>query len=267
MKHYKSTLYLVILAGLTVIISACGGGDTAGSSAAADQPELLVYTGVTMVKPMTEIAKIIEEQEGCTITIKSGGSGDLLTEIKESQAGDLYLPGSDSYIKQCEEEKLVTESAHVGFNKAAMMVQKGNPKNISADLESLLNPEYTVIIGDHTSGSIGKETQKILANKRIYEKVRDSAVTLAAESKDMMDKLKNKEADLIINWYATATWPENVSDVEAIPIDEEFAPRKKLVLGLLTISKNPELAQKFMAYAASTEGKDIFNKYGLYDIQ
>jgi len=267
MKQNKLFIVLLLVIGLAILASACGGASSGGASAAADEPELLIYVGVTMLKPMTEIAKLIEEQEGCKITMKAGGSGDLLAEIEETQTGDLFLPGSDSYIKQCEEKGLVTEAAHVGYNKAAMMVQEGNPKNIPPELESLLNPEYTVIIGDHNTGSIGEETQKILANKRIYEKVRDSSVTLATESKDMMEKLKNKEADLVINWYATSTWPENASLVDAIPIDEEFAPRKKLVLGLLSTSKHPEIAREFIAYASSAEGKAIFDKFGLYDIQ
>ncbi len=83
----------------------------------------------------------------------------------------------------------------------------------------------------------------------------------------MIDALKNGEADLTINWYATSIWPENAPYVDALPISEEYATRKKLILGLLGTSESPELARKFMEYAASEAGQELFDRYGLYDVE
>jgi ABC-type molybdate transport system substrate-binding protein len=59
--------------------------------------ELLFYVGITMVKPVNELAKNFEKANNCTIKILQGGSQDLYDSIKSSQVGDLYLPGSVSY--------------------------------------------------------------------------------------------------------------------------------------------------------------------------
>ena len=75
--------------------------------------ELLVYCGITMIKPMTEIAKVIERKYGCKVLITKGGSGNLLRSIKSNMLGDLYLPGSSSYIQTCFDEGFVTDTAHV----------------------------------------------------------------------------------------------------------------------------------------------------------
>ena len=40
-----------------------------------NKEQLIVYCGITMIKPISEIAKIIEKQENCTINIIKGGSG------------------------------------------------------------------------------------------------------------------------------------------------------------------------------------------------
>ncbi len=133
--------------------------------------ELLIYCGITMIKPVSEIAGIIEKEEDCTVIITKGGSGNLLKSIKINNVGDLFLPGAESYIRTCLKEGLVSETVHVGYNKASLMVQKGNPKTIGSDLDNLLNPEYYVIIGNPESGSIGKETEKILKKKGIFEEV------------------------------------------------------------------------------------------------
>jgi len=188
----------------------------------------------------------------------------LLRAIKVNRVGDLYLPGSDSYIRTCVEEGLVTDTAFVGYNKAALMVQKGNPKSIPADLASLTDPGYYVVIGDPESGSIGRETQKILDRRGIFAEASANARRLTTDSKDLIRVLKEREADLVVNWYATATWPENEAALTALPIDSRFATPKRLVIGLLKTSRFPEIAKKFMSYATSPEGRAIFGKYGLY---
>ena len=231
------------------------------------EKELLIYCGITMISPMSEIAEIIEEQENCKIIITKGGSGNLLDSIRVNQIGDLYLPGSDSYIETCLEEGLVTENVHVGYNKAAIMVQKDNPKNISANLTSFLNESYIIYLGNPDSGSIGKETKKIFEKKGIWDNVSSNVAQLTTDSKDLTGCLVDKTADLVVNWYATSTWDENEPYIDAMAISEEYASKKKLVLGLLTTSEYPEIAREFMDYASSDAGREIFNKYGLYDIE
>ncbi|KIX15660.1 substrate-binding domain-containing protein [Dethiosulfatarculus sandiegensis] len=227
------------------------------------QKELLIYCGITMIRPMTKIAQIIEEQENCRIIITKGGSGNLLKSIKANKMGDLYLPGSDSYIKTCLKENLVSKTALVGHNMAAMMVQKGNPKSITNDLENLLNPEYYIVLGNPQSGSIGRETKKILAKRGFFDKAMANARILTTDSKDLIKALKEREADLVINWYATSAWPENAPYVDVLKINPEYAQPKKLVLGLLTTSKYPEISKKFIKYASSEKGRAVFAEFGL----
>ncbi len=234
---------------------------------AEQKRELLVYCGITMIKPMSEIASIIEQQEDVTISLIKGGSGNLLRSIRYNSIGDLYLPGSASYIRDATAEGLVTESVHVGFNKAAMMVQKGNPKGIKNDLFELTNPNHYIVIGNPDSGSIGKETKKILVAAGLFDQTLRNARELTTDSKRLIEVLKSGEADLVINWHATSTWPDNRDQIQTLPIDNRYAQKKRLILGLLRSSKYPDISRKFMAYASSDKGREIFNRHGLYDIQ
>ena len=252
---------LVLLTGVWIFIPGCS------KTKQEKKKELLVYCGITMIKPMADIAKIIEEQEDCKIIITKGGSGNLLKSLKINKVGDLYLPGSDSYIKTCLEENLVSDTVFVGYNKAAIMVQKGNPKQITADLNNLTKKDYYVVICNPNTGSIGKETKKILERKGIFEEVQANASELTTDSKRLFAVLKEKNADIVINWYACSVWEENEPYVDVLNIDEKFAKKKKLVLGLLKTSKYPEIARKFMEYAASDKGRELFKKYGLYNIE
>lgn len=224
--------------------------------------ELLVYCGITMIQPMQEIASIIGKEQNAEIKITKGGSGNLLKSIKTNQVGDLFLPGSDSYIKAASEEGLIQTSALVGYNQAAIMVQKGNPKQINSDINNLIRDDLSVVLGSPESGSIGRETKNILTKAGIYDKAMTNTVSLTTDSKDLTKAIKEEKADLVINWYATSFWEENEPFMDALKIDETYAEKKKLVLGLLKFSKHPDVAQRFIDYAISPEGQAIFKKYG-----
>ncbi len=252
-------LCMPLLLTLAIMYSQGCSGDTP-----KPPKELLIYCGITMIRPMTELATLFEKQEGCKVIITKGGSGNLLRAIKANQLGDLYLPGSDVYIKQSAKEGLVTESVRVGSNKAVMMVAKGNPKKIPADLMALVSPEYYVVLGNPSSGSIGKETKKILVRRGIFDEVLENVKDLTTDSKDLIKVLRTRSADLVINWYATSVWPENAPYVDVLPIAPQYASEKRLVLGLLATSKYPRLAKKFMALAAGKTGQAIFKQFGLY---
>jgi len=89
---------------------------------------------------------------------------------------------------------------------------------------------------------------------------------LTTDSKDLMLVFKENEADLVVNWFATSTWEGNRQYVDVLPISSEFATEKRLVLGMLKWTREPEIARKFMALAASDTGRQLFEKYGLYTL-
>jgi molybdate transport system substrate-binding protein len=259
----KFTKFMLFILASITLLTGCSTKQLANS----EEKELLIYCGITMIAPMSEIAEIIEAQENCKVIITKGGSGNLLDSIRTNKVGDLYLPGSDSYIETCLTEGIVSETAFVGYNKAAIFVQKGNPKNITADLDNMTNKDYYVVIGNPESGSIGSETQKILEKKGIYAEVQLNAREMTTDSKRLITVLKDKEADLVINWFATSVWDENSEYVDVLPIDEKYATKNKLVIGLLKTSNYPDIAKKFIEYASSEEGEKIFDKYGLYNVE
>jgi len=226
--------------------------------------EMLIYCGITMIKPMAEIAAHIEKEKNCKITITKGGSGNLLKSLVFNEIGDLFLPGSDRYYKILEKKYpgIITDTVFVGYNKAALMVHKNNPKNISNDLKNLADKNYRVIIGNASSGSIGKEAKKVLEKKGIYQDVLKNVQMLTTDSKALVRVLKDDQADLVINWFAVSTWEENKVFMDALHIKPEYVKVKKLVLGKLKYSKYPQIAKALMDYAVSNQGREIFKKHG-----
>jgi molybdate transport system substrate-binding protein len=79
----------------------------------------------------------------------------------------------------------------------------------------------------------------------------------------MIFALKFKEADVTINWLAASLTPESSPYVDALPIDEKYAQKKKLVLSILRYTTNLTMAQRFLDYASSPEGLSVFSSKGL----
>ena len=259
-KRYAGGVVLLV----AVLLAGCGKKENCEPS--SDEPELILYCGITMIAPMTEIAELIERQEHCRIHITKGGSGNLLKSILYNQTGDLYLPGSDRYFKIIDEEHagLVTERTAVGQNKAVLLVQKGNPCGFKGDLKGLSDRKFGVVIGDPDSGSIGKEARAILERAGMFEAVVQNAMMLATDSKDILKSIKSGQADVGINWYATYTWGDNSDFVDVVEIDPSLAKSKTLVLGTLKYTRYPEICRAVQELASSEQGHDIFRKHGLY---
>ncbi len=239
----------------------------AGGSAFAQgaKPELLLYCGITMVHPMTEIARVFEARENVKLSIAQGGSEHLYQSAKKSGVGDWYLPGEPSFRAKYLKDGLLGSYVTVGYNQMALMVQKGNPKQVKGDPQELLRKDLSAIVGNATSGSVGQESKDILDGLGIYQKVVKAAAFLSPDSRSLALALKRKEADLAMNWRAVGYFADNIGSVDTIDLPPNLAKPQALELRLLVSSRQPDLARRFMVLAASEEGQAIFRKHGFLD--
>lgn len=229
------------------------------------RPELLIYCGMTMIKPVMEISAILEKEDRCKVKITYGGSGHITRSVKINKIGDLFFPGKESYVKELEEYGSITKTSLIGFNIAGFFVQSGNPYQITSDIKSLLNPNLKVVIGSPEAGSIGRETERILRKSDIFQEVVDDALFMTTDSKGLVQAIKKKDADLVINWRAVKFLPGNHDAMDFISLSNDIAIKQPLIMGKLKYSQYPKLAEKFIELATSDRGKDIFKKYGFRD--
>ncbi len=250
MKLFSSILILLTLIGCSK------------STEPEEKENLLIFCGITMIPPMQELAKEFEQIHSVNITLTQGGSQDLYDSIKLSGEGDLYLPGSPHYRVDNLKDGILLDHVFVGYNRVAMMVQKGNPKNLTADLDVFVSPSVNTVLANPQTGSIGKASQKVLEKSGLYEKAYAHAVYLTTDSRRLVQAMKNKEADATLNWYAVGTWDKNQDFIDTLLLPEEISKPKTLEISLLKYSSNPELAREFMEYASGAHGREVFKRYG-----
>ncbi len=224
--------------------------------------EMLIYCGITMVKPIKELSKIFKKRYNCKVDIVQGGSEDLYQSLIEAKRGDLYLPGSESYIKSHKKDGNFLKSVYVGKNVIALFVKKDNPLHIKASLSSLADLKYRVVISDPNTSSIGKATKLVLEKAGLYDQVYKNVIYLATDSRGINKMLLQDQCDVALNWRATAYFDDTKDKITALDLDPKYSLDKKLMLTMLKFTSNKKLAEEFMDLATSKKGKEIFKKYG-----
>ena len=115
-----------------------------------------------------------------------------------------------------------------------------------------MNKNYNVVLGNEEIGSVGKATKTLLTKVGIYEKAIMNTVSLATDSRNLVNTIKDGTADLTLNWNATTYWEENINDLESIELEDQYSEKSKLLMNLLSTSKkNKALTKEFMDYATS----------------
>jgi molybdate transport system substrate-binding protein len=100
-------LRIIILFVVVTLISSC-------SSSKSPTPEkkhidLIIYSGITMVRPLNELIKEFEAKNKVNIELKQGASGYLYQAIKTEKKGDIFFPGSDSYRLKNKHDSLLKD--------------------------------------------------------------------------------------------------------------------------------------------------------------
>jgi molybdate transport system substrate-binding protein len=249
---------------LGLLLVSCSSEDSKPLPTTATEPhkELLVFCGITMIDPVRDLMSQFEQANKVRMTMSYGGSSDLMQSIKLNKTGDIYFPGGDSFIAEADKEGLLKERQPVGVNQAALFVRKGNPKGLSGDLGQLLQPGLQVGIGHPDLGSIGKEAKRILDAKGIYTQVVAASAMLQPDSKALCGVLKEGKVDVVLNWKAVLHFQDNAEHMEMLPILGGYATPHKLTMAVVSFSREPKLANRFLEFCASGQGRAVFARYG-----
>jgi molybdate transport system substrate-binding protein len=224
-----------------------------------NDPTLLLYCGAGIRPPVAELIDIFEQKHGVTIECGYAGSEVLLSKIKISESGDLYMPGDVYYVQLAEDQGLIAESETVCYFVPVILVQKGNPRNITS-LADLVRPDVKVGLGDPEFCAIGRLVSKIFAKNGIPQDEVDASVEYWAMTvNDLGDKIKLGSLDAVIVWDAVAAYFADDADVIPIPPDKNVV--SAVAVGVLKSCERPQLARRFVALLTSAEGRAVFKRH------
>ncbi len=229
-----------------------------------DKGHLLVYVGAASKPPTEEAASAFEKKTGARVDLNIGGSGVILSQMKLTRKGDIYFPGSSDYMDLAKREGVVfpETEAKVVYLVPAINVQRGNPKEIKG-LKDLTRPGLRVAIANPENVCVGAyavETIERLFSAEEKAAFRKNIINYTESCEKTATAIALKAADAVIGWSVFEHWdPQRIQTVPLKP--DEVSRVGYIPVAISVYSNNRTLAQQFIDFLLSPEGKAIYRKY------
>jgi molybdate transport system substrate-binding protein len=240
-------------------------------NAQSSSNRLLIFAGAAS-KPATEEAvKMFQEKTGIPVDVIFGGSGFVLSQMKLTRKGDLYFPGSSDFMEIAKKDGLVfpeTERTIV-YLLPAINVQKGNPKSIHS-LRDLTKDGIRVAIANPEMVCVGTYSVEIIEKNLTAaekEKFKKNLVNYTESCEKTANAISLKAVDAVLGWRVFHYWdPKRIETIYLKP--EEVSRIGYIPIAISKFAQDKILAQRFIDFLLSSQGKNIFRKYHyLMDLQ
>ena len=256
----KVTIILIIAIGVLF----CGCKGKRPDKSESEVKELLLYCGAGIRPPVDELVETFSREQGVKIITDYAGAEVLISKVKITHRGDLYMPGDKHYVEQAAQEGMILSQRSVCYFVPTILVQKGNPKNIH-DLQDLLGPGIKLGLGDARACAIGKKVKLIFARDNIaWEDIEKNLVFQSMTVNELGMQIQARSLDAVIVWDAIAKYYSDYGTEVPIPVEKNVI--STVDIGVLKFTQNKELAEKFVEFAASDRGQAIFRKH-LYRVE
>jgi molybdate transport system substrate-binding protein len=229
-----------------------------GAPAKTERSTLLLYCAAGLQPPVSEIITAYEASHPVTIELKVGGSGSLLSQIVVG-GGDVFLAADRLYLDSASQKHLAPEIVPIAYQYPVILVQKGNPKKITG-LNELLKADIRLSLADPKQAAIGKVVSRLLGKDERWEALWKKAIIHRETVNEVGNDVKLAAADAGIVWNATAA---QYPDLVVVRVPEFDRSKNEIAVGLLSSSKDPQVAEEFIRYLADPEqGLRVFARHG-----
>ncbi len=253
--HWIHTTSLLIWFVLFIVTSA--------PSFAGDSQPVVVFAGSASQPPLAEAAKGFQEKTSIPVVLHIGGSGAMLSQVRLTRQGDIYIPGSPDYMKKAQDLGLVgNDVAILAYLVPALLVPKGNPLEITG-LQDLGRTGLRVGLADPDGVCVGLYAVEILEANALVSTVRPNLHGMVESCAKAASMIPLQLVDVVIGWREFATW--NPTMIDAVLLEPGQVPRLAYIpAARLHNAANPKGAEAFIAFLKSGEGRAIFKKWGYF---
>ena len=252
LRMTECTRHVGVIVVLLGILTGCRG--------TPEREVLRLYCGAGIRPPVAQIVDEFEGSRGVKIESDYAGAAILLSRIKLTGQGDLYMPGDIRYVRLAEKDGLIASSATAAYFIPVILVAKGNPKGIHS-VADLARPGLHVGVGDPEACAIGSVTKEVLSNSGLPPlDFEPNIVFRSLTVNELGMQVKAGKLDATIVWDAIARMYSDAGEV--VPIRRDINVISTVPVAVLRSSRYPDLAREFQAFVTSRRGREIFAQHG-----
>jgi len=222
-----------------------------------ETPELTIFAGSMLRPAIDATVKAFEEREGIRVSRIYNGCGILVAQMKTGQHPDAYFACDKEFMKQVPD--LFPESVDVSQNELVILVQKGNPKNISS-LQDLGRKGLRVGVGHEKQCAMGWLTQNTFREGGVQKEVMEN-VTVQTPTGDMLvNQMQTGSLDAAVAYLSNAAGAGEFLD--AIQIQGIECSVATQPLAIAVDSPHAQTASRLFQRLCSPESQASFEAEG-----
>ncbi len=223
------------------------------------QNHLHVFFSFLVARPIKKCADGFTAKFGTKFNFNVNKAEILIEEIAKTREGDLLTCGSEFILDHAQLKGLVLKETRksLGSRTSAILVQKGNPKKVKS-MSDLA--KKGVQVGVSVSGCLTGVWDDLATKAGYAEQIRKNTVAYADGCGELMSFTNKKKVDAILGWDAFKNL--NMETMDRIDLPEDLQVQRSTAIGVISYSRNKELAVKFIDFLVSEEGKRIYEEYG-----
>lgn len=274
MKHTRILFALLIFA---LALSACQAAPTAPpvsptKSAPTGAPTnvsgpLTVFAAASLTASFTEMGKAFEAANpGSKITFNFAGSQALRTQIEQGAKADVFASADNNNMDPLKKQGLVNDAPVFARNRLVVIAPKDNAAGVKT-LKDLSKPglkldiaDASVPVGNYTLQVLDKLAADATYGADFKTQVLARVVSKENDVKQVVSKVALGEADAGVVYTTDAQ--AAMDKLVTLDIPDQFNVIAVYPLGVVKVSANPTLAQKFIDYVLSDAGQAVMKKYG-----
>jgi len=257
---------------------------TASPSPTPVQVDLRVDIATSLVHVVANMTQAFEQANNCHLIINSDSSSALYTQIVAGSPCDVFMSADQKWTKQLNTAGLLYNNNYVNFttNSLSVIIAQGNPKGITS-MADLTNPGVKLVFADpsipsgsytnstcwkidQTWGQVGNAAyvsngSYVNYNATVHANVVNYQLTV--EQVVGAVSLNVGTADAGIVFVSDAVWGNMTSSqVQFMPIPTAVNTKGTYGIAVVGQTTRSALAQAFMDYWSSTQGKALLTEFG-----
>ncbi len=235
--------------------SAANGAASAPTTQPALTGNLTVLAAASLTDAFNELGRDFEARHpGTKLTFSYDASSTLATQADSGAPADLFASADQSNMKKVTDAGNATGPRVFASNKLAILVKKGNPKNITA-LTDFDKPGVTFVLCalEVPCGTYGAQA---LAKAGVKAQPR----SLETNVKAVVTKVTSGEVDAGIGYVTDAK--AAAASATGVDIPDQYNVAAEYPMAVLKQSKDQNLAYAFLDYVLGPDAQAILAKYG-----
>jgi molybdate transport system substrate-binding protein len=224
---------------------------------------LHVFSAGAVAPPVKKCAEAFKAKFGTEFNFTVNKAEVLMEEIEKTKEGDLLTCGSEYILDHAQLKGLILKETRksLGSRTSAILVQRGNPKKIRS-MSDVAKEGIQVAVS--VSGCLTGVWDDLATKAGFAEQIRTNTVAYADGCGELMSFINKKKVDAILGWDAFKNL--NMETMDRIELPERLQVHRSTAIGVITFSKNKELAKEFIDFLVSEKGKRIYEEYGWHHL-